>query len=122
MAFPAGVLLPVFLLGVLAVDLTFDVGGLPPATTVTYYAGHRSAGFPANTFVVSAIVLGSVPYVRALLRPQLIDFISFGVLIVSLIAFVGYLIPVQVPKLCDLFGGSRSLCLPQQLSPLLGSA
>jgi hypothetical protein len=124
MGFPAGVLLPVFLLGVIAVDLTFDIGGLPPATTVTYYAGHRTAGFPANTFIILAIAVGSIPYVRALMRPQLTDIISFGVLIVSFIAFVGYLIPVQVrnckrfdcspvesPRLraCGCLLGSRSL-------------
>jgi hypothetical protein len=96
MAFPAGVLLPVFLLGVLAVDLTFDVGGLPPATTVTYYAGLKAATFPANKFVIFAIVLGSVPYVQAMRRPQLIDYISLGVLTVCLAVFVGYLIPTLV--------------------------
>jgi hypothetical protein len=96
MSFPAGVLLPVFLLGVIAVDLTFDIGGLPPATTATYYAGLKSASFPSNSFVLAAIVLGSIPYLIAMKRPTLVDYISLIVLGVCLVVFVGYLIPSLV--------------------------
>ncbi len=97
-SFPAASLLPVFILGVLAIDLTFDVGGLPPLSTVTYYTGHRTCSFPANLFVIAGIVVGAIPIVAALMRPQLVDIISFGILIGALGAFVGYLIPVQVGK------------------------
>lgn len=96
MTFPATTLLPVFILGVLAIDLTFDLGGLPPAATISYYTGHRTAAFPANMFVISAIVVGAVPLVKQLAKPQLVDYAALGILVAALVDFVGFLIPFQV--------------------------
>ena len=96
MSVPATILLPVFILGVLAIDLTFDIGGLPADYTVTYYAGHRAAQFPANLFVIAGIVAGVVPLVRALKAGHILDISTLVVCVAAVGVFVGYLIPAQV--------------------------
>ena len=96
MGVPSTLLLPMFILGVLAIDLTFDTGGQTPETIASYYTAHRRATFPANVSVIAAIVVGVVPLLRRLAKPTSYDIASFFIFIVSLVAFVGFLIPVQV--------------------------
>jgi hypothetical protein len=98
MAYTAHTLLPMFLLGVLAMDLMFDIGGLPPAYTVMYYAGIRTANFPANASIIVALIVGFVPYIRDLKQGNYADITSFAILLVGTAIFGGYLIPVAVRR------------------------
>ncbi len=92
--------LPMYILGLLTIDLTFDIGGLHPSQTVAYYAGFRGANMLAQCILFAGLGVGFLPYFRGITQPNLIDMICFAVLLGGLGVFGGYLIPLEVRVAC----------------------
>lgn len=95
MLVPSTLLMPCFMLGVIATSLTFDLDGTPEVVA-SYYTAHRRAVFPANMLVFAVIITGLVPLLRRLAKPTSYDIASIVIVIASLVALLGFVIPQTV--------------------------